>query len=79
MQLPRNVVIGHDVYGQIPAVCADLKLGSSALLISGKWTMELAGERVRGIPAARHAVKTFSAVTISPAVIEAAAAAAAGA
>ncbi|MFA5415210.1 MAG: NAD(P)-dependent glycerol-1-phosphate dehydrogenase, partial [Methanoregula sp.] len=24
MQLPRDVVIGHDVLGQIPAVCRDL-------------------------------------------------------
>ena len=53
MQLPRDVVIGHDVYGQIPAVCADLKLGSSALLISGKGTMGLAGERVRCNPCGR--------------------------
>ena len=28
MQLPRDVVIGHDVLGQLPAVCEDLKLGS---------------------------------------------------
>jgi glycerol-1-phosphate dehydrogenase [NAD(P)+] len=79
MQLPRNVVIGHDVYGQIPAVCADLKLGSSALLISGKGTMGLAGERVRGILAAHYAVKTFSAETISPVIIDDASTAAAGA
>ena len=35
MQLPRDVVIGHDVLAQIPPVCDDLKLGRSALLISG--------------------------------------------
>ena len=45
MQLPRDVVIGHDVLGQLPAVCEDLKLGASALLISGKGTMNLAGSR----------------------------------
>ena len=39
MQLPRDVVIGHDVFSQIPSVCEDLKLGTSALLISGKGTM----------------------------------------
>ena len=39
MQLPRDVVIGHDVLGQIPAICEDLKLGHSALLISGKSTI----------------------------------------
>ena len=46
MQLPRDVVIGHDVFGQIPSVCEDLKLGTSALLISGKGTMILAGNNV---------------------------------
>ena len=33
MQLPRDVVIGHDVLNQITPVCEDLKLGRSALLI----------------------------------------------
>jgi glycerol-1-phosphate dehydrogenase [NAD(P)+] len=70
MQLPRDVVIGHDVYGQIPAVCTDLKLGSSALLISGRGTMGFAGGRVREILAVNRAVKTFTAETISPAIIE---------
>lgn len=79
MQLPRDVVIGHDVYGQIPSVCADLKLGSSALLISGKGTMGFAGERVRSILAAHKMVKTFMAETISPAIIKDAEIAAAGA
>lgn len=79
MQLPRNVLIGHDVYGQIPSVCDDLKLGSSALLVSGRGTMGLAGERVRDILAAGHTIKTFTAETISPAVIGEASAAAAGA
>jgi glycerol-1-phosphate dehydrogenase [NAD(P)+] len=45
MQLPRDVVIGHDVLGQIPSVCEDLKLGKSALLISEKvpWTSPVNG------------------------------------
>ena len=47
MQLPRDVVIGHDVFGQTPAVCDDLKLGRSALLSPGRGTMGLAGERVQ--------------------------------
>jgi glycerol-1-phosphate dehydrogenase [NAD(P)+] len=78
MQLPRDVVIGHDVYGQIPAVCADLKLGSTALLISGKGTMGLAGERVRSILASGHTVTPFMAEEISPAVIREAEIAATG-
>ncbi|MCK9580168.1 MAG: NAD(P)-dependent glycerol-1-phosphate dehydrogenase [Methanoregula sp.] len=79
MQFPRDVVIGHDVYGQIPAVCADLKLGSSALLISGKDTMGLAGERVRAILAAHNTVTSFVAGTISPTIIKDAESAAQGA
>lgn len=70
MQLPRDVVIGHDVYGQIPAVCTDLKLGSSALLISGKGTMGIAGERVRAVLAVNHKVETFMAEEISLAIIK---------
>jgi glycerol-1-phosphate dehydrogenase [NAD(P)+] len=79
MQLPRDVVIGHDVFGQIPDVCADLKLGSSALLISGKGTMGLAGERVQSILAGDHEVTPFMAEEISIAVIRDAEHAAAGA
>jgi len=59
MQLPRDVVIGHDVFGQIPSVCEDLKLGKSALLISGKGTMSLAGNTVRKILSDHYTVKPF--------------------
>jgi glycerol-1-phosphate dehydrogenase [NAD(P)+] len=69
MQLPRDVVIGHDVLPQIPAVCEDLRLGTSALIISGKSTMELAGGRVRGFLDDKYSVTMFAAETISPAVI----------
>ncbi|HVN73500.1 MAG TPA: NAD(P)-dependent glycerol-1-phosphate dehydrogenase [Methanoregula sp.] len=69
MQLPRDVVIGHDVLSQVPSVCEDLKLGSSALLISGKGTMGLAGERVRQALGKDCDVKVFIAEEISPAVI----------
>ncbi len=79
MQLPRDVVIGHDVYGQIPAVCRDLKLGSSALLISGRGTMGVAGERVLSALANGHSVTSFVAGEISPSVIADAEKAAAGA
>ena len=69
MQLPRDVVIGHDVIGQVPSVCEDLKLGSSALLISGKGTMGLAGERVRQALGNDCEVKVLIAEEISPSVI----------
>lgn len=69
MQLPRDVVIGHDVLAQIPSVCEDLKLGSSALIISGKSTMDIAGDRVRGLLDDHYTITTFTAETISPAII----------
>ncbi|MFA4861817.1 NAD(P)-dependent glycerol-1-phosphate dehydrogenase [Methanoregula sp.] len=70
MQLPRVVVIGHDVLSQIPAVSEDLKLGSSALLVSGKGTMGLAGEKVRDILSASCDVTPFMAEEISVSVIK---------
>ncbi len=72
MQLPRDVVIGHDVLGQLPAVCEDLKLGTSPLLISGKGTMDLAGGRVQQILAEDYDVTTFLAEQINIPVIKAA-------
>ena len=38
MQLPRDVVIGHDVLTQLPAVCEDLQVGHSVLIVSGGHT-----------------------------------------
>lgn len=46
MQLPRDVIIGHNVLGEISSVCRDLNLGSRALLIAGEHTMGIAGERI---------------------------------
>ncbi|MFA5347479.1 MAG: NAD(P)-dependent glycerol-1-phosphate dehydrogenase [Methanoregula sp.] len=70
MQLPRDVVIGHDVFGQIPSVCEDLKLGTSALLISGKGTMVVAGNNVRRVMDPFYTVKPFLAEEISVPVIK---------
>jgi glycerol-1-phosphate dehydrogenase [NAD(P)+] len=78
MQLPRDVVIGHDVFGQIPSVCEDLKLGNSALLISGKGTMGVAGNNVRRVMDALYTVKPFLAEEISIPVIKRAQKAATG-
>jgi glycerol-1-phosphate dehydrogenase [NAD(P)+] len=78
MQLPRDVVIGHDVYGQIPSVCKDLKLGKSALLISGKGTMTLAGNNVQRVMGGSYSIKPFLAEEISIPVIKKAQKAAAG-
>jgi glycerol-1-phosphate dehydrogenase [NAD(P)+] len=70
MQLPRDVVIGHDVLGQMPAVCEDLKLGPSALLVSGKGTMNLAGTTVKEILSEKYTVKSFIAGEITAPVIK---------
>jgi len=78
MQLPRDVVIGHDVLGQIPSVCKDLKLGKSALLISGKGTMGVAGNIVQNIMETSCKLKPFLAEEISIPVIKRAQKAAAG-
>ncbi len=78
MQLPRDVVIGHDVFGQIPSVCEDLKLGTSALLISGKGTMSVAGTTIRNIMHTSYTVKPFLANEISIPVIKRAQKAAGG-
>jgi glycerol-1-phosphate dehydrogenase [NAD(P)+] len=79
MQLPRDVVIGHDVLGQTPSVCADLRLGSSAMVFSGSHTRALAGERVAGLLSGQYSVETFLVEGISMEVIKEAEEAASGA
>ncbi|HNX17720.1 MAG TPA: NAD(P)-dependent glycerol-1-phosphate dehydrogenase [Methanoregula sp.] len=69
MQLPRDVVIGHDVLPQILPVCEDLKLGKTALLISGKSTMQRAGKTVGDLLSRAGTVKVFIAEEISPEII----------
>ena len=71
MQLPRDVVIGHDVLSQIPAVSKDLRLGSSALLVSGKGTMGLAGNKVMSIMSTSCEMRSFLAEEINVQVIKA--------
>lgn len=61
MQLPRDVVIGHDVVEQIPDVCKDLALGDSVLIISGDRTRDVAGKRVEALLAGSYDVSTFAA------------------
>ncbi|MFA7071432.1 MAG: NAD(P)-dependent glycerol-1-phosphate dehydrogenase [Methanoculleus bourgensis] len=66
MQLPRDVVIGHDVIGQVPAVCEDLDLGDAVLIISGEQTRDVAGKRVEALLAGSYEVTTFSAAAGDP-------------
>ncbi|MDN7025169.1 NAD(P)-dependent glycerol-1-phosphate dehydrogenase [Methanoculleus sp. FWC-SCC1] len=65
MQLPRDVVIGHDVIEQLPAICEDLSLGTSALIITGKQTRDVAGDRARRYLADEYDVTVVSTETIS--------------
>ncbi|MCE5337380.1 MAG: NAD(P)-dependent glycerol-1-phosphate dehydrogenase [Methanomicrobiaceae archaeon] len=66
MQLPRDVVIGHDVIEQIPAVCEDLALGDSVLIISGSQTRDIAGRRVEALLEDSYDVATFAAAGDDP-------------
>jgi glycerol-1-phosphate dehydrogenase [NAD(P)+] len=78
MQLPRDVVIGHDVLTQLAAVCDDLSLGGKVLVVTGSHTMKIAGETVLRLLSDRYTARTFIADEISPAVIRKAEKAAAG-
>ncbi len=78
MQLPRDVLIGHDVLNQIPQVCSDLGFGSSVLVITGSKTRSIAGDRVRLLLGDSYSTRTFIADQISPGIIREAEAAAAG-
>jgi len=66
MQLPRDVVIGHDVIEQLPTVCEDLALGDSVLIISGDRTRDLAGRRVEALLAGSYDDATCAADPNNP-------------
>ena len=69
MQLPRDVLVGHDVLAQLPQVCADLSLGDSVLVVTGQHTLEVAGGQVVKMLSRDYTTRTFLAEEISPAVI----------
>ena len=46
MQLPRSVVIGHNVLPEVANVCKELKLSGSAVVVSGPTTRYCAGELI---------------------------------
>jgi glycerol-1-phosphate dehydrogenase [NAD(P)+] len=46
MQLPRSVVIGHDVLPEVGVVCKELNLKESSVAISGPTTRKIAGDMV---------------------------------
>jgi len=69
MQLPRDVLVGHGVLGQLPQVCADLSLGDSVLVVTGQHTLRVAGDRVLKLLSRNYETRTFLAEEISPASI----------
>lgn len=46
MQLPRDVLVGHDVIYDIKDVCKDLKMGKAPLIVTGLMTKKIAGDIV---------------------------------
>ncbi len=48
MRLPRQVIIGHGVLGQVSNVCKELELSSPALVVTGPHTNEVAAEAITG-------------------------------
>jgi len=53
MELPRNIVIGHDALHSVGEVCQSLKLGKKALLVADENTVKIAGKTVEKELAAR--------------------------
>jgi glycerol-1-phosphate dehydrogenase [NAD(P)+] len=70
MQLPRDVIIGHDAISNIIDVCEDLHLGRSALIITGSHTRHIAGARIEQVLGDRYDVSTYVTDTISTDVIQ---------
>ena len=66
MQLPRDVVIGHDVISEVPTVCEDLDLGDAVLIITGERTRNIAGKQVEALLAGSYDVTVFPAAAGDP-------------
>ncbi len=49
MELPRIVVVGHDVINDTGKVCKDLKLNGNALIVAGGTTLRAAGKTVEAM------------------------------
>ncbi|HJJ90128.1 MAG TPA: NAD(P)-dependent glycerol-1-phosphate dehydrogenase [Methanocorpusculum sp.] len=49
IQMPRNVIVGHDALFQIPGIIDDLGVVGPILLLSGAKTMPTIGKRVDGL------------------------------
>ncbi len=69
MQLPRDVIIGHDALMQLPKVCEDLQVFGSVLVFSGRGTMNVAGSQVLSLVRGVADAEVFIVDTISPEII----------
>ncbi len=49
MQLPRSIAIGHGMIADTARMCTELKLGQSAIIVTGRKTRKIAGEAVSDI------------------------------
>lgn len=49
ISLPRRILAGHEVIGQVPDVCAEFELKSPALMVTGETTSSLAGKPIADI------------------------------
>lgn len=49
ISLPRRILAGHDVMGQIPDVCAEFELKPPVLMVTGATTSSLAGKPIADI------------------------------
>jgi glycerol-1-phosphate dehydrogenase [NAD(P)+] len=49
MQLPREVIVGHDTLDQVPDICKRLGYTKSALIIAGAKTFDIAGKTVKDL------------------------------
>jgi glycerol-1-phosphate dehydrogenase [NAD(P)+] len=59
MQLPRAVLVGERVLEELPKLVAQLKLGKRCLLLTGRATARVAGERAVQILGEEHEVEVF--------------------
>ena len=49
MELPREVVVGHDAINETPMVCKHLGLSTSAVLVCDEITKSIAGNTVKDL------------------------------
>jgi glycerol-1-phosphate dehydrogenase [NAD(P)+] len=68
MELPREVLVGHDALMSVGTICSKLKLKGPALIISDPTTKQIAGESVQDIMKAekyKMDLETIEGATIS--------------